>query len=152
MVNQRLRLYSIAAMILLSLDLACTFETFSVLGLPLSYEMNPLFRAWMISDGWALSFLKFFLLKSMLIILCGWLIFFTRTRIFTFIFTQLVVTNHLLGIFSHSTLWWIHNWEWRSWLLIAAGISSLFLTFFGLRYLRADGPIIIESSLTTAHQ
>jgi hypothetical protein len=151
MINQRLRLYTIAALILLFLDLACTFETFSVLGLPLSYEMNPLFRAWMIRDGWVLSFLKFIFLKTILIVLCGWLIFYTQNRIFTFIFSQFVVTNHLLAIFSHSTLWWIHNWEWRSCLLIAAGVSSLFLTFFGLRYLRAEGPYYIEPPLAKAH-
>jgi hypothetical protein len=152
MVHQKFRLFLIAAVVLLMADLACTYETFVILGLPLSYEMNPVFRSWMIQDGWALSFLKFSVLKTLLFFFCGWLIFYTRNWIFTYIFAQLVVTNHLVAIFSHSTLWWIHNWELRSCLLMAAGISTLIVTFMGLRYLRSEGPLFINPPLAKAHQ
>jgi hypothetical protein len=64
--RSRIGLFCLASFSLLGFDLACTYITFAIKGMPLGYEMNPWFRLWMIRDGWALSFAKFFLLKAML--------------------------------------------------------------------------------------
>lgn len=141
MENHKLHLFIMASLLLLFLDLTCTYITFAVIGFPLGYEMNPLFRRWIIQDGWTVSLFKFILLKTILFFCCGWLIFKTRLQIFTILFAQVAVTNHLVAILSHPTLWWLTNWEWRSWILMAAGIASLVLTFFGIRFLRAVPPL-----------
>jgi hypothetical protein len=146
--RSRIGLFCLASFSLLGFDLACTYITFAIKGMPLGYEMNPWFRLWMIRDGWALSFAKFFLLKAMLFALCGWSIFRTESRIFSFLAVQCLVGNHLIAICSHLALWWIPHWETRSTLLLGAGACSLLFTFFGIRHLRAQ----TDSPLPYPHQ
>jgi hypothetical protein len=129
------------AILLLTLDLACTYMTFAVMGMPMGYEMNPMFRQWMIQDGWTLAFGKFVLFKLLLFLMAGWLIFFTKSKTFSFIFVQCAISNHLIAIFTHPTLWWISDWQLRSLLLITVGLFSLCCTWLGIRYLRAESPL-----------
>jgi hypothetical protein len=80
--------------------------------------------------------------------MCGWVIFRTHSRIFSFLFVQCMVGNHLIAICSHLALWWIPYWETRSTLLMVAGTLSLLLTYFGIRYLRSQ----TNSPLPYPHQ
>ena len=53
-----------------------------------------------------------------------------------FIFAQCAISNHLVAISSHPTLWWMDNLELRTILLWGVALFSLLLTYFGIRYLR----------------
>ena len=136
--------------LLFAIDLGCTYNTFAVRGVPIVFEVNTTFRDWVIHDGWAISVGKFTLLKTLLFSLCGWLIFKTRSHVVTFIMAQCSVSNHLIAISSHPTLWWMQDLEMRSFLLKMIAALSLFLTYFGIRYLRArpEEDQALPSSLT----
>jgi hypothetical protein len=136
MEKQKTILFFLVAFLLFALDMGCTYVTFAIKRLPVAYEVNSLFRNWLIRDGWMLSVGKFVLLKTGLFGVCGWLIFRTESQMSTFIFAQCSVSNHLVAISSHPTLWWMRNMELRSLLLCLIALISLFVTFFGIRYLR----------------
>jgi hypothetical protein len=144
--RQKVIWFFAAAFLLLILDLACTYATFAVMGMPLGYEMNPIFRRWIIHDGWVISFAKFVLFKSVLFAMCGWLIFYTRSKIFSFIFVQCTVSNHLIAIITHPTLWWGVDWQLRSAVLVTIGLFSLLVTWFGIRFLRAESSVFSSMS------
>jgi hypothetical protein len=146
-------LFFTVAFLLFALDVVCTYTTFAVRGVPIEFEVNQTFRDWVIRDGWLVSIGKFTLLKTLLFALAGWMIFRTRSRIAAFILAQCIVSNHLVAISSHPTLWWMDNREYRSLLLkLIAGIS-LVLTFYGIRYLRGRSQSqrsILSQELATA--
>src|SRR5688572_15781697 len=75
--------------------------------------------------------------KPLLFAIAGWTIFRTRSRIAAFILAQCIVSNHLVAISSHPTLWWMDNLEYRSLLLKGIAGVSMVLTFYGIRFLRA---------------
>jgi len=136
MEKQKTILFFLVAFLLFALDMGCTYVTFAIKGLPVAYEVNSLFRNWLIRDGWMLSVGKFVVLKTGLFGVCGWLIFRTESQMATFIFAQCSVSNHLVAISSHPTLWWMRNMELRSLLLCLIALISLLVTYFGIRYLR----------------
>lgn len=137
MLNKKAILYFATAFFLFALDLGCTYTTFAVRGVPIEFEVNLVFRDWVIQDGWLLSIGKFTILKTLLFALAGWTIFRTRSRIAAFILAQCIVSNHLVAISSHPTLWWMDNLEYRSLLLKGVAAASMVLTFYGIRFLRA---------------
>ena len=136
MEKQRAILFFLVAFLLFTLDMACTYVTFAIKGIPVAYEVNAVFRDWLIRDGWLLSVGKFVPLKTGLFGVCGWLIFRTESQLATFIFAQCSISNHLVAISSHPTLWWMRDMELRTLLLYLIGLVSLFVTYFGIRYLR----------------
>ena len=136
MEKQKTILFFLVAFLLFALDMGCTYVTFAIKGIPVAYEVNSLFRNWLIRDGWMLSVGKFVVLKTGLFGVCGWLIFRTESQMATFIFAQCSVSNHLVAISSHPTLWWMRNMELRSLLLCLIALISLLMTYFGIRYLR----------------
>jgi len=136
MEKQKTMLFFLVAFFLFALDMGCTYVTFAIKGIPVAYEVNSLFRNWLIRDGWMLSVGKFVVLKTGLFGVCGWLIFRTESQMATFIFAQCSVSNHLVAISSHPTLWWMRNMELRSLLLCLIALISLLMTYFGIRYLR----------------
>ena len=137
MLKKKTLLYFATAFFLFALDLGCTYTTFAVRGVPIEFEVNQVFRDWVIRDGWLMSIGKFTILKTLLFALAGWTIFRTRSRIAAFILAQCIVSNHLVAISSHPTLWWMHNLEYRSLLLKAVAGMSMVLTFYGIRFLRS---------------
>ena len=137
MKKQKTIVFFAVSFLLFAIDLGCTYNTFAVRGIPIAFEVNTTFRDWVIQDGWIISVGKFTLLKTFLFSLCGWLIFRTRSHVVTFIMAQCSVSNHLIAISSHPTLWWMHDLEMRSLLLKIIAVLSLLLTYFGIRYLRA---------------
>ncbi|PYV37017.1 MAG: hypothetical protein DMG06_29140 [Acidobacteria bacterium] len=139
MEKQKQVLFFLVAFMLFALDIGCTYTTFAVKGVPIAYEVNTIFRDWVIRDGWAVSVMKFVVLKTILFGLSGWLIFKTQSKIMAFIFAQCAISNHLVAISSHPTLWWMDNLELRTILLWAVALFSLLLTYFGIRYLRISG-------------
>jgi hypothetical protein len=136
MEKKKTALFFLVAFLLFALDIGCTYVTFAIKRIPVGYEVNWVFRDWLVRDGWLLSVGKFVLLKTGLFGVCGWLIFRTESQLATFIIAQCSVTNHLVAILSHPTLWWMHNMELRALLLCVISLVSLFLTYFGIRYLR----------------
>jgi hypothetical protein len=146
MENRKLILFFLVAFLLFAVDIGCTYTTFAIKGVPIAYEMNTVFRDWVVQDGWVISVGKFTLFKAALFAVCGWLIFGTRNQIITFILAQCTISNHLVAICSHPTLWWLDNWKLRTSLLCASGLISLFLTFYGIRYLRAGKTFAISST------
>lgn len=136
MEKQKAILFFLVAFLLFALDMGCTYVTFAIKGIPVAYEVNTVFRDWLIRDGWLVSVGKFIILKTGLFGVCGWLIFRTESQMATFIFAQCSISNHLVAISSHPTLWWMSNMGLRSFLLCLIGLISLFLTHFGIRYLR----------------
>jgi len=136
MEKQKAALFFFVAFMLFALDIGCTYTTFAIKGVPIAYEVNTVFRDWVIRDGWAISVMKFVLLKTVLFGLCGWLIFKTQSKVMAFIFAQCAISNHLVAISSHPTLWWMDNLQMRIILLWMIGLLSLLLTYFGIRYLR----------------
>jgi hypothetical protein len=137
MENRKLILFFLVAFLLFAVDIGCTYTTFAIKGVPIAYEMNTVFRDWVVQDGWVISVGKFTVFKGALFAVCGWLIFGTRNKIITFILAQCTISNHLIAICSHPTLWWMDDWKLRTTLLCASGLISLSLTFYGIRYLRA---------------
>jgi hypothetical protein len=137
MSSKKTFLFFVTAFILFALDLGCTYTTFAVRGVPIEYEVNQVFRDWVIRDGWLMSIGKFTILKTLLFALAGWAIFRTRSRIAAFILAQCIVSNHLVAISSHPTLWWMDDLEYRSLLLKGIAGMSMILTFYGIRFLRA---------------
>jgi hypothetical protein len=135
--NKKTLLYFGIAFFLFAVDVGCTYATFAVRGLPIECEVNEVFRDWVIHDGWLLSIGKFTILKALLFALAGWTIFRTQSRITAFILAQCIVSNHLVAISSHPTLWWMNNLEYRSHLLKGIAGISMVLTFYGIRFLRA---------------
>ncbi len=129
-------LFFALAFLLFGIDLGCTYTTFAVLGVPIEFEVNQLFRDWVLRDGWLISIGKFTVVKAVLFALAGWTIFRTRSRVASFVLAQCIVTNHLVAICSHPTLWWMTNHQARSFLLKLIAGLSLLLTFYGIRYLR----------------
>lgn len=130
-------LFFVVAFLLFAVDVGCTYNTFAVRGVPIEFEVNQLFRDWVVQDGWLISIGKFAVLKSLLFALAGWMIFKTRSRVGAFVLAQCIVSNHVVAISSHPTLWWMVDHQARSWLLkLIAGVS-LVLTFYAIRYLRA---------------
>jgi hypothetical protein len=125
------------AFLLFAVDLGCTYTTFAVLAIPIDFEVNRVFREWVVRDGWLVSIGKFTVLKTFLFLFAAWMIFKTRDRVATFILAQCIVSNHLVAISSHPTLWWMENLEHRALLLKAIAGVSLVLTFYGIRYLRS---------------
>lgn len=136
MEKQKQALFFFVAFMLFALDIGCTYTTFAIKGVPIAYEVNTVFRDWVIRDGWAISVMKFVVLKTVLFSVCGWLIFKTTSKVMAFIFAQCAISNHLVAISSHPTLWWMDNLALRIILLWAIGLFSLLLTYFGIRYLR----------------
>jgi hypothetical protein len=136
--HRKASLFFAIAFSLFAVDLGCTYTTFAVLRVPIEFELNQVFRDWVIRDGWLLSIGKFTILKTLLFGAAAWMIFKTRNQIATFTLCQCIVSNHLVAISSHPTLWWIENLAFRSFLLkVIAGIS-LVMTFYGIRYLRSN--------------
>src|SRR5437773_3955809 len=148
MEKQKQVLFFLVAFMLFALDIGCTYTTFAVKGVPIAYEVNTIFRDWVIRDGWAVSVMKFVVLKTFLFGMCGWLIFKTRSKIMAFISAQCAISNHLVAISSHPTLWWMDNLILRTILLWVIGIFSLLLTYFGIHYLRS--PKVEEPARQTA--
>jgi hypothetical protein len=138
MFNNKTVLYFVTAFLLFAVDLGCTYTTFAVRGVPIELEVNQVFRDWVIRDGWLLSIGKFAILKTLLFSIAGWSIFRTRSRIAAFILAQCIVSNHLVAISSHPTLWWMDNLEYRSLLLKGIAGASMVLTFYGIRFLRSQ--------------
>ena len=149
MLNKRTRLYFATAFLLFAVDLGCTYTTFAVRGVPIEFEANQVFRDWVIRDGWLLSIGKFTLLKTLLFAVAGWTIFRTRSRIAAFILAQCIVSNHLVAISSHPTLWWMDNLEYRSLLLKGIAGVSMVLTFYGIRFLRVKPCVIALAATST---
>jgi hypothetical protein len=147
MEKQKAILFFLVAFLLFALDMACTYVTFAIKGIPVAYEVNTVFRNWLIRDGWLLSVGKFVLLKTGLFGVCGWLIFRTESQMATFIFAQCSISNHLVAISSHPTLWWMRDMELRTLLLCLIGLISLFVTYFGIRYLRLTTPLPAPTTL-----
>ncbi len=137
MEKQKQALFFFVAFTLFTVDIGCTYTTFAIKGVPIAYEVNAVFRDWVIRDGWAISVMKFIVLKAVLFGMCGWLIFKTRSKIMAFISAQCAISNHLVAISSHPTLWWMNNLELRTILLWVIGVFSLLLTYFGIHYLRS---------------
>jgi hypothetical protein len=137
MLNRKTILYFVTAFLLFAVDLGCTYTTFAVRGVPIELEVNQVFRDWVIRDGWLLSIGRFTLLKTLLFAVAGWAIFRTRSRIAAFILAQCIVSNHLVAISSHPTLWWMENLEYRALLLKGIAGVSMVLTFYGIRFLRS---------------
>jgi hypothetical protein len=137
MFNKKTILYFATAFLLFAVDVGCTYTTFVVRGVPIEFEVNQVFRDWVIRDGWLLSIGKFTILKALLFAVAGWVIFRTRSRIGAFILAQCIVSNHLVAISSHPTLWWMDNLEYRSLLLKGIAGASMVLTFYGIRFLRS---------------
>jgi len=137
MLNNKAILYFVTAFLLFAADVGFTYTTFAVRGVPIEFEVNQVFRDWVIRDGWLLSIGKFTILKTLLFVLAGWMIFRTRSRIAAFILAQTIVSNHLVAISSHPTLWWMDNLEYRSLLLKGIAGVSMVLTFYGIQFLRA---------------
>jgi len=135
--NKKTILYFATAFLLFAADVGCTYTTFAVRGVPIEFEVNQVFRDWVIRDGWLLSIGKFTILKSLLFAVAGWAIFRTRSRIAAFILAQSFVSNHLVAISSHPTLWWMDNLQYRSLLLKGIAGVSMVATFYGIRFLRA---------------
>ncbi|MEW5979891.1 MAG: hypothetical protein AB1898_29190 [Acidobacteriota bacterium] len=133
--------FFLIAFLLFAIDLTCTYVTFAVKGVPIAYEVNELFREWVREQGWLVSIGKFTVLKALLFTVAGWLIFRTESRITAFLFAQCAVSNHLVAISSHPTLWWIRDHDFRTLLLWLIGILSVVLTYFGIRYLRHRPPV-----------
>lgn len=133
----KIALFFLTAFLLFAVDLGCTYTTFAVMGVPIEFEVNKVFRDWVVRDGWLVSIGKFTVLKTLLFAVAGWMIFRTRNRVATFVLAQCVVSNHLVAISSHPTLWWMDNFEVRSLLLKLIAAVSLVLTFYGIRYLRS---------------
>ena len=117
MLSKKTILFFATAFFLFAVDVGCTYTTFAVRGVPIEYEVNQVFRDWVIRDGWLMSIGKFTILKTLLFALAGWAIFRTRSRIAAFILAQCIVSNHLVAISSHPTLWWMDDLEYRSLLL-----------------------------------
>jgi lysylphosphatidylglycerol synthetase-like protein (DUF2156 family) len=134
---RKVALFFAIAFLLFAVDLGCTYTTFAVLAVPIEFEVNEVFRDWVVRDGWLVSISKFTVLKTSLFVFAGWMIFKTRNRVATFILAQSIVSNHLVAISSHPTLWWMENLEHRALLLKSIAGVSLVLTFYGIRYLRA---------------
>lgn len=149
MLNKRTLLYFATAFLLFAVDLGCTYTTFAVRGVPIEFEANQVFRDWVIRDGWLLSIGKFTLLKTLLFAVAGWTIFRTRSRIAAFILAQCIVSNHLVAISSHPTLWWMDNLESRSLLLKGIAGVSMVLTFYGIRFLRVKPRVIAPVATST---
>jgi len=145
--NRKAILYFATAFLLFAVDVGCTYTTFAVRGVPIQFEVNQVFRDWVIRDGWLLSIGKFTILKTLLFGVAGLAIFRTRSRIAAFILAQCIVSNHLVAISSHPTLWWMDNLEYRSLLLKGVTGVSMVLTFYGIRFLRAK-PIISTPAAT----
>jgi len=141
MFNRKTILYFATAFLLFAVDVGCTYTTFAVRGVPIEFEVNQVFRDWVIRDGWLLSIGKFTILKTLLFALAGWAIFRTQSRIAAFVLAQCIVSNHLVAISSHPTLWWMDNLEYRSLLLKGVAGVSMVLTFYGIRFLRAKPDI-----------
>jgi len=141
MLNRKTILYFATAFLLFAVDVGCTYTTFAVRGVPIEFEVNQVFRDWVIRDGWLLSIGKFTILKTLLFAVAGWAIFRTRSRIAAFVLAQCIVSNHLVAISSHPTLWWMDNLEYRSLLLKGIAGVSMVLTFYGIRFLRAKPDI-----------
>ncbi len=140
METKKTLLFFAVAFLLFAVDVGCTYNTFAVRGVPIEFEVNQLFRNWVIRDGWLISIGKFTVLKTLLFAAAGWMIFKTRSRIAAFVLAQCVVSNHVVAISSHPTLWWMNDHQARSLLLrLIAGVS-LVLTFYSIRYLRACPP------------
>ena len=140
MEKQKTILFFAVAFLLFTADIGCTYVTFAIKGIPIAYEVNSVFRNWLVRDGWLLSVSKFVLLKTSLFGVCGWLIFRTESQLATFVFAQCSVSNHLVAISSHPTLWWMHDMELRTLLLCLISLLSLLVTYFGIRYLRNENP------------
>ena len=137
MLTRKTILYFATAFLLFAVDVGCTYTTFAVRGVPIEFEVNQVFRDWVIRDGWLLSIGKFTILKTLLFAVAGWAIFRTRSRIAAFVLAQCIVSNHLVAISSHPTLWWMDNLEYRSLLLKGVAGVSMVLTFCGIRFLRS---------------
>ncbi len=150
MEKQKTILFFAVAFLLFTVDIGCTYVTFAIKGIPVAYEVNSVFRNWLVRDGWLLSVGKFVLLKTSLFGVCGWLIFRTESQLATFVFAQCSVSNHLVAISSHPTLWWMHDMELRTLLLCLISLLSLFLTYFGIRYLRNENPATTPASLESS--
>ena len=138
MLNKKTILYFTTAFLLFAVDVGCTYTTFAVRGVPIEFEVNQVFRDWVIRDGWLLSIGKFTILKTLLFAVAGWTIFRTRSQVAAFILAQCIVSNHLVAISSHPMLWWMDNLEYRSLLLKGIAGVSMVLTFYGIRFLRAN--------------
>ena len=137
MFNRKTILYFASAFLLFTVDVGCTYTSFAVRGVPIEFEVNQVFRDWVIRDGWLLSIGKFTILKTLLFAVAGWAIFRTRSRIAAFDLAQCILSNHLVAISSHPTLWWMDNLEYRSLLLKGIAGVSMVLTFYGIRFLRS---------------
>jgi hypothetical protein len=87
-VNRKTVLYFATAFLLFAVDVGCTYTTFAVRGVPIEFEVNQVFRDWVIRDGWLLSIGKFTILKTLLFALAGWAIFRTQSRIAAFVLAQ----------------------------------------------------------------
>ena len=148
MLNKKTILYFATAFLLFAVDVGCTYTTFAVRGVPIEFEVNQVFRDWVVRDGWLLSIGKFTILKAFLFAVAGWTIFRTRSRIVAFILAQCIVSNHLVAISSHPTLWWMDNLEYRSLLLKGVAGLSMVVTFYGLRFLRATPAISVTVAET----
>jgi hypothetical protein len=135
---RKLIVFFLFAFLLFAVDLACTYTTFAVLGVPIEFEVNQVFRDWVIQHGWLVSIGRFTALKAALFAIAAWMIFKTRNRVCTFILAQCFVSNHLVAISSHPTLWWVPDLAFRSVLLRAIAVASLLVTFYGIRYLRSQ--------------
>jgi hypothetical protein len=151
MSNRKTILYFATAFLLFAVDVGCTYTTFAVRGVPIELEVNQVFRDWVIRDGWLLSIGKFTILKTLLFAVAGWAIFRTRSRFAAFILAQCIVSNHLVAISSHPTLWWMDNLEYRSLLLKGVAGVSMVLTFYGIRFLRASPAFQADCTSGSAH-
>ena len=140
MTKKKAILFGLTSCFLLALDLFVTYVTFGIRHAPLEWEVNAVFRNWVIQDGWLVSVGKFTVLKICMFSLCGWVIFRTSSRILAFVLAQTSITNHLVAISSHPTLWWVQDKSLRLILLKTIGIASLVLTYYGIRYFRSTQP------------
>ncbi len=66
MLSKKTILYFVTAFFLFAVDVGCTYTTFAVRGVPIEYEVNQVFRDWVIRDGWLMSIGKFTILKTLL--------------------------------------------------------------------------------------
>ena len=48
MENRKLILFFLVAFLLFAVDIGCTYTTFAIKGVPIAYEMNTVFRDWVV--------------------------------------------------------------------------------------------------------
>ena len=103
MFNRKTILYFATAFLLFAVDVGCTYTTFAVRGVPIEFEVNQVFRDWVIRDGWLLSIGKFTILKTLLFALAGWAMLAWRKTVFGKIFT--ITQDGLAENTANSCFW-----------------------------------------------